>query len=110
MAEREGEPAVSEALGRLNAEALLTYTTEGTEDEEVSWVSPGQLRDAAARLREAVRAGAPETGVVVETYARNCNNPANAAAEFVRDLEDIIAVTEWAEREGATLMTLEVNW
>lgn len=44
-------------------------------------MSPGQLRDAAGRLREAVRAGAPETGVIVEPYARNCNNPANAAEE-----------------------------
>jgi hypothetical protein len=110
MAEREGEPAVYEALGRLNAEALLTYKTDGMEDEEVSWVRPAQLRDAAARLREAVRAGATETGVIVETYARNCNSPANAAEEFVRDLDDIVAVADWAEREGAAVMTLEVNW
>lgn len=36
MAEREGEPAVYEAPGRLDAEALLTYTTDGVEDEEVT--------------------------------------------------------------------------
>lgn len=110
MAEREDEPAVAEALGRLKAEALLTYKTEGTEDEEVEWVSPGRLRDAAARLREAVRAGSPETAAILETYAVNSNGIDPVAEEFVQDLDDIIAIAEWAEREGAKVLTLEVNW
>lgn len=110
MAEREDVPAVADALKKLNAEALLTYKTDGTEDEEVEWVSPRQLREAALRLREAVRAGAPETAVILETYARGSNGVRPVAEEFVRDLEDIAATAEWAEREGAEVMTLEVNW
>ncbi len=109
MAEREKVPAVADALRKLNAEALLSYKTDGVEDDEVDWVTPGQLRDAAVRLREAVRAGSPETGVVLETYARG-GDPAYTAEEFVCDLEDIVAIAEWAEAEGATRMTLEVNW
>ena len=109
MAEREDVPAVSEALKKLGAEALLTYKTDGVEDDEVSWVSPAQLRDAAARLRDAVSAGSPGVNVILETYARN-SVPASAAADFVRDLDDVIAITRWAEDEGATVMTLEVNW
>lgn len=109
MAEREDVPAVSEALKRLGAEALLTYKTDGVEDEDVDWVTPGQLRDAAARLREAVLAGSPDAGVVLETYAGN-GGPDSAAADFVRDLDDVVAMTRWAEEEGATVMTLEVNW
>lgn len=110
MAERESEPAVSEALGKLKAEALLTYKTEGLRDEDVRWVSPGQLREAAVRLREAVRAGASETAIIIETYARNNRSPHSDAEDFITDLEDIIEITEWAEMEGATRMTLEVNW
>lgn len=110
MAEREGVPAVSVALRRLGAEALLSYKTDGMEDDEVEWVSPRQLRDAAARLREAVRAGSPEAAVVLETYARRSNKLGPVEVEFVRDLDDIIALARWAEAEGAARMTLEVNW
>ena len=108
MAEREDVPAVSEALKRLGAGALLTYKTDGVEDEDVDWVTPGQLRDAAARLREAVLAGSPDAGVILGTYAGN-GGP-DSAADFVRDLDDVVAMTRWAEEEGATVMTLEVNW
>lgn len=109
MAEREDVPAVAEALKRLGAEALLTYKTDGVEDDEVDWVTPGQLRDAAARLREAVLAGSPDAAVILETYAGN-GSPQSAVADFARDLDDVVAMTRWAEEEGATLMTLEVNW
>jgi hypothetical protein len=110
MAEREGEPAVSDALRKLNAQAILTYKTDGMEDEDVSWVSPQQLRDAATRLREAARSGSPETRIILETYERNANRIDPVAKEFIRDLNDIITVANWAEEEGAARMTLEVNW
>lgn len=110
IAEREGEPAVHEALGRLKAEALLTYKTDGVRDEDVRWVSPGQLRDAAVRLRDAVRDGAPETAIIIETYARQNRSEFSDTEDFITDLEDIIDIAEWAEEEGATRMTLEVNW
>ena len=42
MAEREDEPEVLNAIRRLGAEAILTHTTEGMEDEDVEWVSPKQ--------------------------------------------------------------------
>src|SRR5215218_1139796 len=108
MAEREDVPAVSESLERLGAAALLTYKTDGVEDDEVDWVTPAQLRDAAARLREAVLAGSPESGVIVETYTRG-RIPVSPD-DLVRDLEDVIAIARWAEEEGASVMTLEVNW
>jgi hypothetical protein len=110
MAELEGEPAVYDAIRRLGAEAILTCKTDGWSDEDVSWVSPQQLRDAAAKLHEAVRAGSPETWIILETYARNANRIDPVDEEFIRDLDDIIAITQWAEEEGATTMTLEVNW
>jgi len=110
MAEREATPAVREAIEKLNAEAILTHTTYGMDDEDVSWVSPAQLREAAIRLREAVRAREPETRIILETYERNANGIDPVAEELIQDLMDVEAIAQWAEEEGATRMTLEVNW
>jgi hypothetical protein len=30
--------------------------------------------------------------------------------EFICDIDDIIEMTKWAEEEGASKMTLDVNW
>lgn len=110
MAERESEPQTLEAIKALGAAAILTHTTDGMEESEVRWVTPRELREAAAKLREAVQVGQLETKVIIETYARNANGVDLAEKEFIRDLEDIEAITRWAEEEGATVMTLEVNW
>jgi hypothetical protein len=110
MAEREAEPAVQDAIRKLKAEAILTLKTDGWDDEDVNWVSPQQLRDAATRLCEAIRAGSPEARIVLETYERNANRVYPVSEEFIRDLDNIIAITRWAEEEGATRMALEVNW
>jgi hypothetical protein len=110
MAEREDEPEVLNAIRRLGAEAILTHTTEGMEDEDVEWVSPKQLRDAVRRLREAIKDKRPEAKAILETYQRNANGIDPVDKEFIRDLDDIEAIANWAEKEGAERMTLEVNW
>jgi hypothetical protein len=110
IAERDGDAAVSDAIRRLQADAILTFKTDGWDDEDVTWVSPQELRDAAARLRHAVRAGAPEIRVILASYEQNANRLDPVPEEFIRDLDDIDAITRWAEAEGATKMTLEVNW
>ena len=110
MAEREGEPLVLEAINQLNAGAILTCSTEGMEAENVRWVTPRQLCEAAARLRDAVRAGRPEATVILASYQRNANCLDPVAEEFIRDLDDIEAIAMWAEEEGAERMTLEAGW
>ena len=75
-----------------------------------TWVSPQQLRDAVVRLREAVQSGAPEARTILASYERNANRIESVAEEFMRDLQDTEVLTRWAEAEGATRMTLEVNW
>jgi hypothetical protein len=110
IAEREEEPEVLQAIRRLNADAILTFTTEGVEDTDVQWVTPEQLREAVKRLREAIRANHPETRIILETYERNANGDDPVAEAFLRDLGDLEAMTYWAEEEGASRMTLEVNW
>ena len=110
MAEWESVPAVVDAVKKLKAEAILTYKTDGMDDEDVSWVSPRELRDAATKLRDAVLAGSAETRIILEIYERNANRIDEVAKEFIRDLNDIITMANWSEEEEATRITLEVNW
>ena len=84
--------------------------TDGWEDEDVTWVTPQQLRYAALTLKNAVLAGSPEAEVILGSYERNANRIGPVANEFVRDLENIASMAEWAERERAHKITLEVNW
>jgi hypothetical protein len=110
MAERESEEATLSAFRRLNAGALLTFTTNGVADEDVDWVTPQQLRAAAVTLRDAVKANHPDTRVILEIYGRNANGIDPIEDEFNQDLSDIEAIANWAEEVGASRMTLEVNW
>lgn len=110
MAEREGAPQVLEAIKKLNAAALLTHTTDGMSDNEVMWVSPNELRNAAKNLREAIQANRPETKIILEVYERNANDVDPIADELIQDLDDIEEIANYAESEGAEKMTLEVNW
>jgi hypothetical protein len=110
MAEREMEPRAIEAIRKLKADAILSHTTDGMKHEEVEWVTPQELREAAQKLEEAIRAGLPETKIILETYKRAAGWVESVEEDFLRDLEDVEAITVWAEKMGAVKMTLEVNW
>jgi hypothetical protein len=110
MAERDDDAQVLDAVKRLMAEAIMTVKTDGWDDEDVTWVTPDELRTAAMRLRAAVQAESPEAAVILKSYEINANRIDPVAEEFIRDLDDIIAMAKWAEEQGATKMTLEVNW
>ena len=110
MAVREEDPAVLEAIEKLDAAAILSFTTNGLDAEDVFWVAPAELRDAASKLKEAIQTGRSETKVILDTYQLNANGVAPVSEEFIQDLEDIVAIANWAEEEGASRMTLEVNW
>ena len=110
MAERENEPEVKRIIVELGAEAILTFTTDGVSDDEVDWVTPRQLYNAATQLEWAIRRKQPGIERVLAVYERNANRADPVEEEFIRDLEDIKAIASWAEQEGAEVMTLEVNW
>ena len=110
MAVREETPGAMEAIRKLGADAILSLKTDGWDDDDVTWVTPQQMREAAMKLREAVAAGLPETAPILEAYGPSAIPDEPVAHQFLRDLEDVIALTEFAEVEGASQMTLEVNW
>lgn len=110
MAECEEQPQMIAAVENLNANAILTFKTDPMEDDEVEFVTPAQLREAATNLREAVSSGAPEAQVILKVYEKGANRINPVDEEFIRDLEDIVELANWGENEGATEITLEVNW
>jgi hypothetical protein len=110
MAERESHPQAIDAIRRLQADAILTLKTDGWDDEDVAWTTPQELQAAAMKLRAAVQAQTPEAALILGSYEVNANRIDPVPQEFVRDLDDIIALARWAEQQGATRLTLEVNW
>src|SRR5215212_5891437 len=92
MAEAE-DRTMQDAVRRLGADAILTLKTDGWDDEDVNWVTPLQLREAAQKLRDAVAAASPEADPILKCYERGANKIDPVAQEFVRDLDDIIALT-----------------
>ncbi len=110
MAERIEHQDVLQAMERLGVSALLTFTTAGVADAEVEWVTPSELERAALRLRELVLSGHPDTRRIVETYAKSANHVDPASQELAQDLLDVAEISRFAQREGVSQMTLEVNW
>ena len=110
MAELDSATATVQAIQMLKADEILTYKTDGLEDEDVMWVKPVALRRAAERLREAVEKGLSGSELILKTYEIGANKVESLREEFIRDLDDIIEMTKWAEGEGTSRMTLDVNW
>lgn len=110
MAEREDDAVVLRAVADTGATALLTLKTDGWDDDEVEWVTPQELRQAARALILAVRRRHPAVGHILACYARNANGVEPLVDEFLADLADIEVIADWAEREGASQVTLYVSW
>ena len=110
MANREEQPDVLAMVRSLGCGAVLTYTTEGLADDDVDWVTPADLKAAALALRELVERQDPRTRVILDSYAKDANGIDPVHAELARDLADVVTIADYAAGEGATRMTLEVNW
>jgi hypothetical protein len=110
IAELDSATSTVQAIQMLKADEILTYKTDGLEDEDVAWVTPIALRGAAERLREAVEKGSAGAELILKTYEIGANKIDPLKEEFIRDIDDIIEMTKWAEAEGASRMTLDINW
>ena len=110
MAERENHDDVELAMVDLGVGDLLTFTTDGLQDAEVDWVTPGGLESAALRLRELVLAEDRRVQKIVQTYALSANRLDPVHEELARDLEDVAQMARYASAQGARQITLEVNW
>jgi len=110
MAEREEHRDVLDILERLGVSALCTFKTDGVSDSEVAWVTPADLEAAAMRLRNLVLANHPDTRRILETYGKSRNDVGSLVEEFAQDLSAVAGLASFAAQEGASRITLEVNW
>lgn len=110
VAEREEHPEVLDALEDLGVAAVGTFTTEEMDDDEVDWVTPQELEDAALRLRELVLAQDPSVHLILETYAISANKYLPIHLELAQDLADVASIARHAKQLRVPEMTLEVNW
>jgi hypothetical protein len=110
MAERESHPDVLAIMKRLGVAALLSYMTDGMEEDDVDWVSPDELIKAAQTLRELVLAQDPRVKRILETYALSANGVRPVHEEFAQDLADVQTIAKSCKDIGVTKMTLDVNW
>jgi hypothetical protein len=110
VAERQDKPDVLRAIAELGGPALLTVMTDGWEDDDVEWVTPQALREAAIRLAQAVRENRPSIALILEIYGRNADNTGPISEQFLTDLTKIAALASWAETQGADHITLSVNF
>src|SRR5262245_26075547 len=105
MVDRLMEPRMLEAIRNLKADAILLSTTNGEEDEDVEWVTSQELRQAAQKLGEVIRAGLLETKIILESYERVSRSYVHAIPswltsveeDFLSDLESVEVITRWAE-------------
>ena len=101
MAEREGHPDVLTRIRELGLGPILSFRTDGVDDDEVAWASPDALATAAAQLRELVLAEDARVARIVETYAMSANQVDPVHEELGRDLADIVDMMAWARVQGA---------
>lgn len=110
MAELEQHPEVFDALDDLEVAAVGTFTTDGMEEEDVYWVTPQELEDAALRLRELVLAQDEAIKSILRTYAISANKNLPIHLELAQDLSDVASIARFAKQLRVPQMTLEVNW
>jgi hypothetical protein len=110
MAEGLQQPEVIAAMERTGVLPLATMTTEGVSDDKVFWVSPADLRKAAARLVRLIDQGDPDAAVIMESYGVTAEYGEELAEHFQRDLHTVEALAAWAEEQDARKITLAVGF
>ena len=97
-------------LKAAGVDALLSFTTEGIKDEEVNWVTPDTLATAALKLCDLLAQAHPAAQCALRAYELDANGVQAVEEEFLTDLQELAALARWAKTQGATRMTLAVNW
>jgi hypothetical protein len=110
LCEAVSDSSVSAAVIDLGCKALLSHTTNGMSDEEVDWVTPDELTQAALQMSKAIAAKHPLTRTILAAYEKQAIGEEAPEIEIDRDLHDVIKVADYAKDRGAKRVTLSVNW
>jgi hypothetical protein len=110
LAELSDHPKAVSDIEKARAGALLSFKTEGIEDDDVAWVTPAELEKAALTLRKLVVKDDPSVRRLRKIYAENANEVHPVAKELAQDLADIAEFARWGRANGARKMTFDINW
>ena len=97
-------------IEKAGAGAVITFKTQGLEDDDVDWVTPAEVEAAAILLRDLVRKKDRSVRRVLEVYATNANEIDPIHEEMARDLDDIAEIARWAKKAKTKRMTFDINW
>jgi hypothetical protein len=97
-------------LDRLGCHAITSFFTNGMRENEIDWVSPGDMFQAAQILSKMVADQDPAVGYLSELYARTRHEVENPSVSLSVDLADIAKMALFVGRLGVTEMTMQVNW
>jgi hypothetical protein len=90
--------------------AILTYRCDGMPDSEVLWVSPKEMMQAAARVKDYVKRKKLGTRKLVELHAKHAPGAKAPEMEFIEELDDLIRIARFVESVGGKSMTMEVSF
>lgn len=79
-------------------------------DEEIRWVTPDELTQAARRLSELIKANDPRTRPILLAYDKGEIGGESLEIEIDRDLREVSLLAKYAKENGVTRMTVSVNW
>ena len=99
-----------DVLRGLGCGALLAYTTEGLPWEEIEWVPPAAMADAADRLAERIANNDAEVAGVVAEYQdlfRRDGKP--PGVQLIEDLRVVRLQAEFLQRLGKIQVAFDLQ-
>jgi len=90
------------------ADALLAIRADWL-DRPPAWVTPASLRTAATHLRDRLLRAEPDTRRLAALYEA-LGYGGSPQEELAADLEDLVAMAAWAERQGITQVGIRVDY
>lgn len=108
-------------IGRLKLEALVAYTTEGMQDDEVAWTTPEELERAASQASKLATDRAPDLRPLLKLYAQVAaphddpeeildNMIEDVIEHMSHDLADVEKMARWAQQQRLPKVAMVVNW
>lgn len=108
-------PKAEKALSKVDGAVLLSFNTTDLAPEDVDHAPPADFQRAALALRDLVMAKDARVRPVVDVYRKEWNRivgkeDGRTEEWFIRDLEDVAAIAQYADSKGAATMTLGYYW
>jgi hypothetical protein len=98
-----------EAISRAGARALLAYTADGVPPDQIEWVTPDELLDAAERLMQQITVDDPDLADTLWEYEDFSARGASPKQALLDDLEVVRQKAIWAKSLGKEKVCFELT-